>query len=137
MALVSLDAQNASLANDYGPTKGPNAPASLQVALFDGDPLTGGVELAPDGGYVRVTVPNDGSTWPTAPDGGAVTSVALSWGPSTDAWSAVATHFVLFDDADGATAWDSGLLADGGVSVDSAGVTSAAACTVYYNQAGA
>lgn len=136
MTLLDPAAQSASLDNDYGATKGPNAPATLEVALFTGDPLLGGTELAATGGYARVVVPNDGTTWPNAASAGSKTSAQVSFGTSTDAWSDVAAWFVLFDHADGVTRWDDGELADE-INVTAAGTTVAALITVYYESTGA
>jgi hypothetical protein len=135
MALLDTAAQNASLDNDYGATKGPNAAAAHQLALFAGDPQAGGVELDNTvGGYARVTITNNGTNWPAA-SGGAKTATFQAYAASTDAWSAVATHWVLFDAADGTTRWDSGRL-DTAISVDGPGETPNVAPTVYYNTTG-
>lgn len=131
--LLDTAAQNASLDNDYGATKGANAPASHEVALFDGDPSNGGAELTSTGGYARVTVTNNGTNWPAAADG-AKTSATVTFPTATAAWSDTATHFVLFDHADSVTRWDSGLL-DNEASVDVAGTVVAATLTVYYTTA--
>jgi hypothetical protein len=139
MALVSIPAQNASLDNDYGATKGPNAAAAHEVALYAGDPLTGGVELDSAGGYARPVVSNDGTTWAAA-DGGAKTSAVVTWDVSTAEWTsagdpAVADYFLLIDSATG-DFWDSGLLSDP-ISVDAAGATPSAVLTVFYDNEGA
>lgn len=98
--------RNASLANDYGATKGPNAAASHQFAVFEGDPSVDGVELT-GGGYARVTLPNDGTVWP-APVGGQLTiTVDL---PLTGEPTGIGDHFALFDAADGTSCWDTGPL---------------------------
>jgi hypothetical protein len=136
MTLLDPAAQSASLDNDYGATKGPNAPASLEVALFTDDPLLGGVELAATGGYARVVVPNDGTTWPAAASGGSKTSAQVSFGTSTDAWSDVAAWFVLFDHADGVTRWDAQELTDE-IVVTAAGTPASVQMTVYYDNTGA
>lgn len=131
MTLLSTAAQNASLDNDYGATAGSNAPAAHQVALFSGDPLLGGTELDSTGGYARVVITNDGTTWPGA-SGGSTTSAAVSFGTSSAAWSDTATHFVLYDDADGTTAWDAGLL-DEEIAVDAASTVVETTLTVFYS----
>lgn len=135
MTLLDPAAQSASLDNDYGATKGPNAPASLQVALFTDDPLLGGVELAAVGGYARAVVPNDGTTWPAAASAGSKSSAVISFGTSTDAWSDTASWFVLFDAATG-TRWDDGELADE-VAVLTSGTEVTTSLTVYYESTGA
>jgi hypothetical protein len=131
MTLLSTAAQNASLDNDYGASAGVNAPGAHQVALFNGDPLLGGAELTSTGGYARVTVTNNGTNWPAA-SAGAKTSAAVTFAASTAAWSDTATHFVLYDDADGTTAWDSGVL-DTELSVDAAGTVVETSLTVFYS----
>lgn len=138
MALVSIPEQNRSLDLYYGANKGSIASPSHEVALFAGDPLAGGVELDAAGGYARVTVTNDGTTWPGA-DGGATTSAIVPFATSTDEWTvagspAVATHFQLFA-TDTGDAGDSGLLGEP-ISVDAAGVTPPVELTVFYNSTG-
>jgi hypothetical protein len=128
--LLSAAAQSASLNNDYGANKGVSAPVSHEVALFNGDPVLGGTELAATGGYARVTITNNGTTWPDA-SAGATTSATVTFPTSTAAWSDTATHFVLYDHADSVTQWDSGLLKDE-ISVDAAGEAPRAELTIYY-----
>lgn len=128
--LIDTAAQNKSLDNDYGSTKGANAPAAHEVALFDGDPTQGGTELTSDGGYARVTLTNNGTNWPAA-SSGAKTSATVTFPTSTDAWSDTATWFVLYDHADSVTAWDAGLVAE--ISVDAAGETPRTTLTIYYS----
>lgn len=135
MSLLSVAARNASLAMSYGAGRGSSAPASLEVALFVGDPANGGTELAADGGYAPVTVPNDATTWPDAPTDGAITSTTLTYPTATGAWSDVATHFLIRDATTG-DEWDSGQLADD-ISVDVAGTVTTVALTVFYNDEGA
>lgn len=131
MSILSTAAQNASLDNDYGATKGANSPAAHQLALFNGDPLLGGTELTATGGYARVVVTNNGTNWPGAADG-ATTSASIAFATSTAAWSDTATHWVLYDNADGTTAWDAGVL-DTEIDVDAAGAVVQTAVTIYYN----
>lgn len=95
MALVSIEAQNASLDNDYGTTRGPNAADSHEILLLDED----GIELA-GSGYARPTVlPAD---WPAA-DGGEKTVVA-EFGIPTGAWVKAVAWQALGDDG---FLWDS------------------------------
>lgn len=130
MALVSVVARNASLAMSYGALAGSEAPTSLEVALFSGDPTNGGTELAADGGYVRLVVANDATTWPDAPADGAITSAPLEFATPTDAWSDTADFYLLLDAVTG-DEWDSGQL-DDEISVDVAGTYVAITPTVYY-----
>lgn len=134
MTLLSPAAQSASLDNDYGANKGPNAAAAHELALFNGDPRLGGTELTSDGGYARVVITNNGTNWPGA-SGGSTTSAQQTFAASTDAWSDTATFFVLYDHADGTTAWDSGELADE-ISVETSGTEVATSVTVYYEDSG-
>lgn len=135
MSLLSTAAQNASLDNDYGATKGAASPANLEVALFNGDPLLGGTELTATGGYVAVTVGNDGTTWPSAATSGGKTTSTIAFATSTDAWSDVATFFVLRDASTG-DQWDSGPLTDE-ISVETSGTEVTTTITVYYEDLGA
>lgn len=134
--LISTAAQNASLANDYGANKGPNAASSLEVALFTDDPSLGGTELTSDGGYARVTVANDGTTWPDAPSAGSITSATVTFAAPTGAWSDTAKWFVLYDAADSTTAWDAQELTQE-VDVLDAGPAVPIQMTVYYENLGA
>lgn len=131
MALIDTAAQNASLDNDYGASTGPNAAAAHQLALFTDDPRTGGTELTSTGGYARVVVTNDGTNWAAAA-GGSKTSAPQMFAASTDAWSDTATWFVLYDDADGTTAWDAGPL-DSEIAVDTSSTEVETTLTIYYN----
>lgn len=135
MALLDTAAQNASLDNDYGATKGPNSPASLQLALFRGDPSDGGVELDAAGGYARVTVTNDGTNFPAAADG-QKTCAAQNFPTSTAQWTVagvpdVADYFAFIDASTG-TRWDSGQLSDP-VSVGAAGIAVSVVPVIFYN----
>lgn len=134
MALVSVAAQNASLAMSYGASHGSLAPDNLEVALYVGDPANGGTELSATGGYVAVTVANDGATWPDAPADGAITSAPIAFAASTDAWSDTADWW-LIRDADTGDAWDSGLLSDP-VGVFRAGVVARPSLTAFYEDPG-
>lgn len=126
--LLDTAAQNKSLDNDYGATRGSNAPASHQLALFAGDPSLDGVELASAGGYARVTIANNGTSWPAAA-AGQKTGPGVTFPTSTGAWSDVATHWVLIG-SDG-NRWDSGALAEE-IDITAAGVTKKVTPTIYY-----
>lgn len=87
-------ARNASLDNDYGTTRGPNAPsAGHDLALFDGDPMTTGVEVA-GGGYARTRVPH--SKWLPATGGMKRTDGPVVFPAVTGEWDGVVTHLGLF-----------------------------------------
>lgn len=110
MPIRDTAAMNASLDNDYGPTRGPNAAASHDVALYSGDPMIpadqgGGVEID-GGGYARV--PLAAADWEPA-DAGAKSAAPVTFPDTTAAWATAATHWALFD---GAVMWDCGPLAE-------------------------
>lgn len=128
MALSSIPARNASLDNDYGDGHGDAAPTAFQLALFHGDPDNGGTELDVDGGYVRPVLANTTANFPDAVDG--LKTVPVDLADATDAYSDTITHWQLYDDADGVTAWDSGQFANE-ISVDTARPVSVV-CTIYY-----
>ena len=108
MPIRDTAAMNASLDNDYGSTHGPNAPASHDLALFDGDPMLDGVELdstsAP--GYARVSIA--AADWAAAADGQKALVAPVQLPDPTDAWLE-ATHWALLD---GSTMWDCGPLTE-------------------------
>lgn len=99
---LDAEAMNASLKNDYGSTKGPNAPASHQVYLFNGHPALGGTQLTT--GYTAPTVTNNGTSWP-APSFGRLTGAVVAFN-FTATLSLPATHWALLG-ADGFW-WDGG-----------------------------
>lgn len=89
--LRDIAAQNASLDNDYGPTRGPHTPDELEVALLETRDVatelsaTTDVEGVPTGnGYARPTHSSD--DWLAAADGVKTTSVPLNFGTPTLAW---------------------------------------------------
>lgn len=108
MPLRDQAAQEASLDNDYGPTRGPNSPDAFEVALFAGDPDIDGVEVPAENvddeptGYIRVTLDND--DWLPA-TGGVKESQPVSWPPAEGEWPETVTHFALRDPVTGAW-WD-------------------------------
>lgn len=92
MSIVDVAAMNASLANDYGPGRGPAAADWHDLELWFGDPRqAGAAELTSDGGYTPARInPVDWST----PAGGAIQARAL-FADATDAFSGPATHWAL------------------------------------------
>lgn len=102
--LVDETARNASLDNDYGTTRGPNAADTHEVALLDVD----GVELddATSPGYARATVLP--AAWPAAADG--QKTIVVAFDPPTDEW-VPAAGWQLIDPATDAV-WDDGDLVD-------------------------
>lgn len=144
MPLKDPAAQAASLDNDYGATKGPQAPGSLRLRIFIGDPLADGYEMpdttlddtdtAVPNGYAPVVVPNDGSTWQAAnPIDGSKTSYPITLPDSTYAWPDTGTHWQL-EDADTGVVWDCCEFAETDqLVVDDAGFTPRPVLTVFYN----
>lgn len=106
MPIRDVAAMNASLDNDYGTTRGPNAAASHDLALFVGDPLLGGVEVT-GGGYARVAVA--AAAWAAAVDGMKETTNPVAFPATTAAWANAATHWALYA---GTVMWDCGPLVE-------------------------
>ena len=127
MTLLSTAAQNASLDFSYGANKAATAPSSHTLHLFVGDPATTGVELATGGGWSPPTITNSGTNWPAAV-AGQKTSAPVVLPTSSDAWSGVATHWLL---RAGSVDWDSGELGEE-IDIQQAGVTKTITLTVYY-----
>lgn len=69
--LLDAEAVDVYLANNFGATKGTNAPASHTLHLFASD----GTQLTT--GYTPPTVTNDGTSWP-APSSGLLTGAAVT-----------------------------------------------------------
>lgn len=141
MPIRDIAAMNANLDNAYGATKGPNSPASLQVALFMGDPMTDGVEVPATtdteagtvaNGYARVVIANDGTTWLPAADGEKVTVAPVAFPDVLAEWPDSVTHWALFDAADGVTMWDCAPLVEE-LEITSAGPSPTASLTVFYS----
>ena len=130
MAIRDVGAMNASLDNDYGPTRGPNSPPAHQLALFVGDPFDEGVELDPAAapGYARVTVLP--AAWPPAEDGIKATDVQLP--PVTDEWADAPTHWALYG-SDGATMWDCNPLSEP-IDVTGPGDGPVVTVTIFYDE---
>lgn len=107
MPIRDVAAMNASLDNDYGTTRGPNAAAEHALALFVGDPLVDGVEVT-GGGYARVTVA--AADWSPAADGEKSTTEPVAFPATTGEWPDSVTHFALI--AAGEVMWDAAPLAE-------------------------
>lgn len=142
---LDLAAQVASIKNDYGATRGPNGPATFQVALFTDDPTVGGVEM-PNltatvdeaglpidvaNGYARAGISNNGATFPAPdPTTGILTTAIISWPVSQFAYPLEAKAWVLYD---GSTRWDYGVIPrDQWLYVPAAGVTPRLALSIFY-----
>lgn len=133
MPILSVEARNRSLDNDYGPDRGPNAPDAHQVILYIGDPRLGGLEVSSVGtGYVRPVLDSD-TAWDPAADGSKANTGGITWADSTDSWGVI-THWGLADDDDPTVVWDTGQFA---VPIDATTpggtfVLGAGALTIFY-----
>lgn len=127
--LVSIAARNASLAMSYGAARGSSAPDNIAVALFNGNPADGGTEIT-GGGYARVVLPNDVTTWPDAPSAGEITSAPVTFPTSSGAWSDDADWYQIYDDDTG-DEWDAMPL-DEVISIAGSGVIPTPTLTVNY-----
>lgn len=128
---LDVAAQNASLDAWLGDDHASVIPSSFEVALFTDHPLFGGTELTSDGGYGRVTLANTSANFPDAV-GGLKSSVPVSFGTSTDAFSDTALYAVLYDAADSVTQWFAVLLTEE-VAVVVAGTVVEATLSIYWN----
>lgn len=140
---MDLAAQNASLDNDYGETHGPHSPDSFQLALFVGDPLSGGEELAGqtevdadgggtelvDNGYARPAVQH--SDFTPAAEGIKATSLPVQFPDVLAEWPDTVTHWQLYAD-DGVTAWDGGAISDPQLDVTGAGPGPTVSLAIFY-----
>lgn len=128
MPLGSIEAMNAVLDNDYGTTRGPHSPSSHDCALFFGDPMNDGVEIA-GGGYARATVL--ATKWLPADGGFKSTDGGVVFPATTAAWADSPTHWALFD---GDTMWDCAPLLDP-LDVTSAGPPPSVVLTIFHDDA--
>ena len=83
---------------------GTGTPVTLQLGLSSSVPTDAGTlnELTGAGGYARLTINNDVTTWPAAFTDLAGKShkrngVSFTWPAAVGAWSAAATHWFLYD----------------------------------------
>jgi len=82
----------------YGPSKSSKWPDSVLLALFHGDPTTGGTELAATGGYIAVVIDNTSiDNFPDAvgPDWEKLLGVSVLFAPSTGAFSDDADYWAF------------------------------------------
>ena len=115
MPMLSYAEQAALLDSYWGDGKGTGAPATFELALFNGDPTLGGVEMDSVGGYAAVSITNDGTNFPAAADGQKVCAEQTFPTP-TGEWTAAGvadtgTHWVLRDSSTG-TVWDYDVLTE-------------------------
>lgn len=101
MPILDTAAEGRSLDNDYGPTRGPNSPSTLEAHLFMEHPSFGGVEVS-GGGYAPVTFSND--AWDPSADG-VKRSHLLAYPAATGEYPDTVTHVALRDPATGIW-WD-------------------------------
>lgn len=140
MPIRSVAAQVASLKNDYGTSRGANAPASWELAIFTSDPMTGGTEMPTTtggvaNGYARVTVANTDANFP-APDPvtGELVATAIVMPTSLAAYPATGTHWQLFAVGTG-DAWDcAAFAATDRVVVTGAGAAPRPVLSIFYNE---
>ena len=104
MPIRDAAARRKSLRNDYGTDRAADAPASHDVALFNGDPMLAGVEVT-GGGYARVTVLP--AAW-TDDDTEGIYALVTFPAP-TGAWTE-ATHWALY--GSDSNWWDCGEFAE-------------------------
>lgn len=90
-------ARNMALDACYGDNRSTVWPASLQLALYAGDPTSGGSELSSTGGYARVVVANTTTNFPAASAGVKTNGVTVSFAASTAAFSAGFNYWAFLD----------------------------------------
>lgn len=116
---TSLHGRGVALDAFYGDHRGVNTPDLIDIALFVGDPTTSGTELTGTGGYARVRLGNNSTTFPDAlvsNDYKKLIGIPIRFPVSTAAFSGTATYWALFDVA-------TGDLLDSGTITGSAAVT--------------
>jgi len=94
---LSAPARLKSLLDDYGPTRGPNAPDNLLAHIYDGNPAMGGTELddVTCPGYEPVAIDSDDFE---ATDDNQV-QVEATVADATGAWTRTG-RWVVLEDAD-------------------------------------
>lgn len=147
---MDLTAQCASLANDFGATKGPNAAVSFWVELWVGSPDAGGhqmpstttvvdddtdVESTVPNGYARAVLANNGTNFPAAdPTTGVLETPPVEGFPtSTAEYPDSATHWVLRDTATDAIWQWAAFPADAQITISDAGVRPRPSLSIFYN----
>lgn len=146
---MDLAAQIASLKNDFGASKGPNAAAAFAVELWIGSPDGGGQEMPTttvltddDGvettvanGYAPAPLTNNGTNFPVpdADSGILETPLVAGFPTSTAAYPAAVTHWVLRDTATGAIWHAAAFPADQRITVGAAGVKPVPVLSIFYN----
>ena len=90
-------ARNMALDACYGDARSTRWPASIQLALFNGDPSAGGTELTSAGGYVRAVIANTSANFPDATAGVKTSGTTTQFSPSTGSFSAAFNYWAFFD----------------------------------------
>ena len=116
MPVDSTAARNAFLLNSLGPNRGPATPATLEVAMFMGDPNLDGVEVT-TAGAARVTWDSD--DWEVASDEEIQTTADVVFPDPTDEYPDTVTHWAAFKTGE-TDHWLSNVLSEG-IDVTSAG----------------
>lgn len=118
MPIRDQGAMERSLDNDYGPTRGPNAPDMLRIHLFSGDPTGDGIEVpdtseVDDGVGGTTTVPNgyapalmSNDDWDPSTGGIKYSSPDPVFPAPTEEWNVTVTHWAA-EDPDTGLWWDS------------------------------
>lgn len=137
MPILDAAARLRSLQDDYGPTRGPNAPDSYTVELWVGDPsLAGSYQMPATTTLEDSTVVANGYAAPTvlsdnfAPDELGI-GVRVQFPDATEEWPDTATHWLLRDTVTG-EGWDYALLATP-LDVTAPGPGPAVDVTVFYD----
>lgn len=138
MPIRDIVAMNRSLDNDYGTTRGPNAPAGHLLALFVSDPMLsvengGNIECsaASHPGYARVSVAPE--NWLPAANGRKDLAAPKQFPATTGEWDPEPEYWALYDSA-GAVMWDCGPLSDP-LQVTGAGSGPLVSVSVFYDDA--
>ena len=90
-------ARNMALDACYGDARSSRWPASVQLALYAGDPTAGGTELTSAGGYARVVIANTSANFPDAAAGIKTSGSTTQLNASTGAFSAGFSHWAFLD----------------------------------------
>jgi hypothetical protein len=110
MPLGSTTAKNWALDACYGSNHSSVWPSTVYVALFNGNPSSGGTELTSTGNYARVALTNNSTNFPDASSGFKSNGTDIAFPTSTGAYSASATYIGLYDNSAGGNLLDYGAL---------------------------
>lgn len=90
-------ARNMALDACYGDARSTRWPASVQLALFNGDPTAAGVELTSAGGYARPVIANSSTNFPDATGGVKTSGTTVQFAASTGAFSSGFNYWAFID----------------------------------------